>query len=106
MSIAARGLVVIVRRRLPKQASDWRQQIGRMKRTARLINLARGSLLDEAALLNALHNGALAVRRWTSRIRSLCLPDFFVMAAHPIFSLPAHQRDQRKIICGVRPSCF
>jgi phosphoglycerate dehydrogenase-like enzyme len=35
------------------------QQISRMKQTARLINVARGSLLDEAALMNALHGGML-----------------------------------------------
>ena len=36
------------------------QQIARMKRTARLINVARGSLLDEAALMNALYGGMLS----------------------------------------------
>jgi phosphoglycerate dehydrogenase-like enzyme len=36
------------------------EQIARMKRGARLINVARGSLLDEGALRNALENGALA----------------------------------------------
>jgi D-2-hydroxyacid dehydrogenase (NADP+) len=35
------------------------EQIARMKRGARLINVARGSLLDEGALINALQNGAL-----------------------------------------------
>jgi phosphoglycerate dehydrogenase-like enzyme len=36
-----------------------REQILRMKRGARLINVARGSLLDEGALINALQFGAL-----------------------------------------------
>jgi len=36
-----------------------REQILRMKRGARLINVARGSLLDEGALINALQYGAL-----------------------------------------------
>jgi D-2-hydroxyacid dehydrogenase (NADP+) len=35
------------------------EQIARMKRGARLINIARGSLLDETALVNALQSGAL-----------------------------------------------
>lgn len=35
-------------------------QIARMKRGARLINIGRGSLLDEAALIHALQSGALA----------------------------------------------
>ena len=34
-------------------------QIARMKRGARLINVARGSLLDETALMSALESGAL-----------------------------------------------
>jgi len=35
-------------------------EISRMKRGARLINVGRGSLLDEAALISALENGDLA----------------------------------------------
>lgn len=35
------------------------EQIARMKRGARLINVARGSLLDESALIKALESGAL-----------------------------------------------
>jgi len=35
------------------------EQIARMRRGARLINVARGTLLDETALLNALESGAL-----------------------------------------------
>ena len=36
------------------------QQLAQMKRTARLINLGRGSLVDESALIVALENGTLA----------------------------------------------
>jgi phosphoglycerate dehydrogenase-like enzyme len=35
-------------------------QISRMKARARVVNIARGSLLDEAALVRALEAGALA----------------------------------------------
>lgn len=35
-------------------------QIGTMKKTAKLINIARGSLLDETPLIRALESGALA----------------------------------------------
>jgi phosphoglycerate dehydrogenase-like enzyme len=36
------------------------EQLAQMKRTARLINVGRGSLLDESALISALKSGALA----------------------------------------------
>jgi phosphoglycerate dehydrogenase-like enzyme len=56
------------------------QQLVQMKRTARLINVGRGSLVDEPALISALESGALAV-------------------AHAKFiHHAAHQRPQRPVV--------
>lgn len=58
------------------------QRLALMKKTACLVNVARGGIVDESALLNALHEGAIGGAAFDV-FATEPLPD-----GHPLFSAP------------------
>ncbi len=63
-------------------------RITKMKRSARLINVGRGSLLDEAALLRALESGALAGAALDVAATEPLPPDSLLWRAPNLFITP------------------
>ena len=72
-----------------------------MKPTGYLINLARGGVVDEAALIEALAKGALLGRRLTYSTRSRCRP--IIHSGRCLMSLSPHIRAGSAMSTSIMP---
>ena len=76
------------------------EELARLKRGARLINVGRGTMLDETALIRALESGTMAgAASDVTETEPLASEQPAVARAKSIY-YPAHQRGKRQVVAA------